>query len=322
MYLNPPDSIADLTEQVAKLLLDDFGGVTADGNQANAAFFLDSILRPGDKSIDVKRREYYGRRLQVAANHARTYAETYFSSIEFIAGPGAGAVIMLDGISKRDPGAIMGAAVGVLVPGTPQVISGLLKRLPDGLTKRVTRLQFPGKKALEIPSELIYTLIRKSDTDRVKILAQVEKLDDSKAAQKYLERVLGDAPKRVPNWAEFERLAFGHAPNKAPFRFPWSEGNWGTRIVDDFVPSTGTIQEATKLKWSRLNLVNPHTDDFVRFTEKLKQAELDGWLLRNDPRVNQVIWYGTEALPTTGRAAELTRLLQQNGIIYRVIEIP
>ncbi len=154
------------------------------------------------------------------------------------------------------------------------------------------------------------------------IFNELSKADGAKHIDEYLEWVNKTALKGVPNWAEFERLAFGHTPNKATFRFPWSEGKWGTRIVDDFVPSTGTIQEATKLKWSRLNLSNPHTDDFVRFTEKLKQAELDGWLLRNDPRVNQAIWYGTEALPTTGRASELTRLLQQNGIVYRVIEIP
>ena len=122
--------------------------------------------------------------------------------------------------------------------------------------------------------------------------------------------------------AEYEKLAFGHIGKKETFRFPWSEGNWQTRHVDDWIKETGTIQEATLLEWSSLNLQDVHSLDFQEFNRKLKQAAQDGWLLKNDRRVKEVIWYGTEPLPTTGRAAELTRLLTANGIQYRLVKVP
>jgi hypothetical protein len=132
------------------------------------------------------------------------------------------------------------------------------------------------------------------------------------------------APRGAPNWREFEKLAFGHTPNKETFTLLWTghSRSWGTRIPDDWVPSTGTIQEATKLNWHEVNLAHPTSQTWKQFTDKLQQATQDGWLLRNDPRVKEVIWYGAEALPTTGRGAELARLLRENGIIYRVVEIP
>jgi hypothetical protein len=133
-----------------------------------------------------------------------------------------------------------------------------------------------------------------------------------------------NASRGTPNWREFEKLAFGHTPNKETFTLPWTghSRSWGTRIPDDWVPSTGTIQEATKLNWHEVNLAHPTSQTWKQFTDKLQQATQDGWLLRNDPRVKEVIWYGAEALPTTGRGAELARLLRENGIIYRVVEIP
>jgi hypothetical protein len=38
-----------------------------------------------------------------------------------------------------------------------------------------------------------------------------------------------------------------------------------------------------------------------------------------DLRVQSAIWYGPEPLPPSGRAAELTRLLANQGISYRVV---
>ena len=107
--------------------------------------------------------------------------------------------------------------------------------------------------------------------------------------------------------------------NKATFSFPWSEGRWQTRIVDDWDNVTGTIQEATLLKWSELNLEDVHSDHFLRFNEKLKQAAQDAWLLRNAPEINNAIWYGQEPLPTFGRVSQLTNLLNDAGIQYRVV---
>ncbi|MEZ6128794.1 MAG: RHS repeat-associated core domain-containing protein [Planctomycetaceae bacterium] len=139
-------------------------------------------------------------------------------------------------------------------------------------------------------------------------------------------RLFGDTParRRTPNWREFEKHAFGHIPNKERFTLPWAghSKSWGYREVDDWIPSTGTIQEATKLEWHKVEGAHATSEMWKRFTHKLAQADQDGWLLRNDPRVNQVIWYGAEYLPTTGRGAELARKLRENGIIYRVIEIP
>jgi hypothetical protein len=65
-----------------------------------------------------------------------------------------------------------------------------------------------------------------------------------------------------------------------------------------------------------------HGIDFARFSDKLKQTAQDGWLLKNDPRVKKVVWYGAEPLPTTGRASGLIRLLKANGIEYKVVDIP
>ncbi len=67
---------------------------------------------------------------------------------------------------------------------------------------------------------------------------------------------------------------------------------------------------------------NVNSQAFRDFSRKLQQAAQDGWLLRNDPRVRRVIWYGTEPLPTTGRASELTRLLAENNIEYVVVRVP
>jgi hypothetical protein len=53
---------------------------------------------------------------------------------------------------------------------------------------------------------------------------------------------------------------------------------------------------------------------------KLNQVGSDIMLLR-DPNsgVNRVIWFGTEALPTTGLGGQLRQGLQQAGIPYWVV---
>lgn len=128
---------------------------------------------------------------------------------------------------------------------------------------------------------------------------------------------------RDPTPAEFEKLAFGRPGKKETFDFPWSEKDtkWGTRRVDDWIEGSGTIQEATTLRWSSLNLDDVHSTDFARFNHKLNQAAQDGWQLAHNNLVKQVIWHGVEPLPTSGRASELTRLLIANGIQYRVVKV-
>jgi hypothetical protein len=120
--------------------------------------------------------------------------------------------------------------------------------------------------------------------------------------------------------SEYEKLCFGGPGNKQSFDI-WAQDSGFTRRPDNWVQASGTIEEASLQRWSEMNLEDPHSVDFQEFNRKLGQAEADGWLLANNPKVNEAIWYGPEPLPTTGRAAELTLKLNQLGIKYKVVPV-
>ncbi|MDX1962863.1 MAG: polymorphic toxin-type HINT domain-containing protein [Pirellulales bacterium] len=127
---------------------------------------------------------------------------------------------------------------------------------------------------------------------------------------------------RTPNATAFERIVAGGVPNKRPFdEFPWSNGKWGNRIPDHYIETTGTIYEATTLDWNSIDFSNPHSDSYLRYLSKLRQAEQDGWLLNNLLEIKNIEWYGLTILPETGRASELTRILRKHGISYYVLEL-
>jgi hypothetical protein len=131
---------------------------------------------------------------------------------------------------------------------------------------------------------------------------------------------VGTSARRITP-SEYEAIVFGRPGNKEPFDI-WAGKSGFTRRPDDWDPISGTIGEASLLRWSELDLDNVNSWDFKEFNRKLGEAEADGWLLRNNPLVNQAIWYGPEPLPTSGRAAEITWLLQKNGISYQVVPVP
>jgi hypothetical protein len=96
-----------------------------------------------------------------------------------------------------------------------------------------------------------------------------------------------------------------------PFPVRWRNG---TRIPDDFDRSTGTIFEGNTTPWSEMNE--------RQFDRKMQQAMDDIQLVRNDPRVNRAIWFGTEPLPTTGFGGRLAQRLKDGGIPYWVVPRP
>lgn len=56
-----------------------------------------------------------------------------------------------------------------------------------------------------------------------------------------------------------------------------------------------------------------------KLDHKLDQATADYMLRQNDPRVNRVVWFGTEPLPDAGRGAVLRDQLKELGIPYYVV---
>jgi hypothetical protein len=56
-----------------------------------------------------------------------------------------------------------------------------------------------------------------------------------------------------------------------------------------------------------------------QLSRKLDQAASDYTLLRTDPSVQRVVWFGTEELPKTGLGGELRKALEQAGIPYWVV---
>lgn len=118
--------------------------------------------------------------------------------------------------------------------------------------------------------------------------------------------------------SEYVKLCCGAPQNTVPLEI-WGQGSGFSRIPDGLDFASGTIEEASLLRWGEMDLEDPTSRDFQEFNRKLGEAEADGWLLANNPRIKTAIWYGPEPLPTTGRGAQLTRLLASHGIQYQLV---
>jgi hypothetical protein len=97
------------------------------------------------------------------------------------------------------------------------------------------------------------------------------------------------------------------------FDTPWSSSaGMGTRRFDDFEPATETGFEANTTPWSSM------TSD--QLSRNLDQAAADFTLLRTNPDVKRIIWFGTEELPTSGLGGQLRQALEKSGIEYWVVK--
>ena len=96
------------------------------------------------------------------------------------------------------------------------------------------------------------------------------------------------------------------------FETPWSSGKgFGSRRFDDFDLRTGTAFEGNTTPWSQMT--------HEQLSRKLDQVASDFALLKTNPRIKRIIWFGTEPLPTTGLGAQLREALKMAGIEYWVI---
>ena len=101
---------------------------------------------------------------------------------------------------------------------------------------------------------------------------------------------------------------------EAVFETPWSQGKGlGSRKFDDFDFRTGTAFEGNTTPWSRM------TEE--QLSRKLDQVACNFAIVRTNPDVNRVIWFGTEELPTTGLGGQLRQALQRAGISYWVVDL-
>jgi hypothetical protein len=97
------------------------------------------------------------------------------------------------------------------------------------------------------------------------------------------------------------------------FETPWSQGKGlGSRKFDDFDFKTGTGFEANTTPWSQMTQ--------EQLSRKLDQLASDFALLRTNPDVKRIVWFGTEELPTTGLRGQLRQALEQAGVPYWVIK--
>ncbi len=86
----------------------------------------------------------------------------------------------------------------------------------------------------------------------------------------------------------------------------------GTRRFDGWDNGTRTGFEANLTPWSQMTL--------YQLTRKLEQVAKDLQLLRNaNGPVRRIIWFGSEALPTTGWRGQLAEALREANIPYYVI---
>jgi RHS repeat-associated protein len=97
------------------------------------------------------------------------------------------------------------------------------------------------------------------------------------------------------------------------FETPWSQGKGlGSRRFDDFDFKTGTAYEGNTTPWSQMTQ--------EQLQRKLDQIGSDFALLKTDPTVKKIVWFGTEPLPTTGLGGEIRTALEKAGIEYQVIK--
>lgn len=90
-----------------------------------------------------------------------------------------------------------------------------------------------------------------------------------------------------------------------------------SRVADHFDATTGTLYEFNTTPWGDL------APDALKAKIDFKVAQVGkDFQLRADGTIQNVVWYGTEALPTTGEGARLARALQQANIQYQVVPLP
>jgi hypothetical protein len=98
------------------------------------------------------------------------------------------------------------------------------------------------------------------------------------------------------------------------FETPWSQGKGlGSRKFDDFDFKTGTGFEGNTTPWSRMTQ--------EQLSRKLDQAASDFALLKTNPDVQRIVWFGTEDLPPTGFGGQLREALRKAGIEYWVVKL-
>jgi hypothetical protein len=96
------------------------------------------------------------------------------------------------------------------------------------------------------------------------------------------------------------------------FETPWSASRGlGTRKFDDYDVRTLTGFEGNTTPWSEMTQ--------QQLSRKLEQVGSDWALLRTDPTVQRIVWFGTDPLPTTGLGAQIREALEQAGIQYWVV---
>ena len=74
-----------------------------------------------------------------------------------------------------------------------------------------------------------------------------------------------------------------------------------SRRFDDFDDLTGTGYEGNTTPWSQMTQ--------EQLARKLDQVGSDIALLKTDPRVKRIVWFGTEELPATGLGGQLRQAL-------------
>ncbi|MFI5379964.1 MAG: Hint domain-containing protein [Tepidisphaerales bacterium] len=94
---------------------------------------------------------------------------------------------------------------------------------------------------------------------------------------------------------------------------PAIQTKYGARDYDGFNIARRTGFEANTTPWNQMTR--------SQFDRKLIQIEKDTWAINNSvqSRVNRVVWFGTEELPTTGYGGQIRARLQRAGIPYYVV---
>jgi RHS repeat-associated protein len=128
--------------------------------------------------------------------------------------------------------------------------------------------------------------------------------------RQHFDELLDPVAKR-PGFVHDEYVQYVR-PGARQKTFKWSsEGRLGSRKFDDFDYATGTAFEGNTTPWEQL------TDR--KLQDKLDQVGADIALLRENREVKRVIWFGTEPLPSSGRAGQLRQALEDAGIEYWVV---
>jgi len=108
----------------------------------------------------------------------------------------------------------------------------------------------------------------------------------------------------------------GQKLNPETFLLNENKNKLEARVADHYDKNTRNLYEFNTTPWSEL----PQDKLRAKVNEKIKQVakDLD---LRESGKIQEAIWYGTEALPDTGPASELKRALEGAGIKYKVVPL-